>query len=93
MGKSWGTRMTDATLERLAREAGLHNDGSWWFDADSNAQSDVSTAALARFAALVRVQALEDAALTCEGIAMDDKTGYGIAEDCSAAIRALKDAP
>ena len=29
----------------------------------------------------------ERCALICEGIAMDDKTGYGIAEDCAAAIR------
>lgn len=29
----------------------------------------------------------ERCALMCEGIAADDKTGYGIAEDCAAAIR------
>ena len=83
--------MTDETLERLAREAGLHNDGSWWFDGDSNAQSDVSTAALARFAALVRAQALEDAAQCAAALWMID--GQHSADEFAAAIRTLKDAP
>ncbi len=73
-------------LERLAREAGLHNDGQWWFDGDSNAQCDVSTAALARFAALVRADALEQAAAVCQ---CNFSSG---ALDLADAIRALKDA-
>jgi hypothetical protein len=31
----------------------------------------------------------ERCALICDGIAEDDMTGYGIASDCAAAIRAL----
>lgn len=79
--------MTD--IERMAREAGMHNDGQWWFDGDSNAQCDVSTAALARFAALVRAQALADAARVCEADAFVDQW-RGLAE-AAKRIRALGD--
>lgn len=80
--------MTPEDIARMAREAGMHNDGCWWFDGDSNAQCDVSTAALTRFAALVRAQALEDAAKECEQL-----NGYANPTDCAAAIRALAGQP
>jgi hypothetical protein len=81
--------MTDDTLKRLANEAGIVLVLCVRDDLTDLEEWRCETEELARFAALVRAQALEDAALTCEGIAMDDKTGYGIAEDCAAAIRAL----
>ena len=39
------------------------------------------------YAAAAVARERERCALMCEGIAADDKTGYGIAEDCAAAIR------
>lgn len=86
-------------IEQMAREAGLERDGTRWFSdsGDPLAAQDVEHAALERFAALVRAQALEDAARVC-----DDKerrkweiltgggklTGFGPL-DCAFAIRAL----
>ena len=84
-------RMSMTDIERMAREAGMHNDGQWWFDGDSNAQCDVSTVALTRFAALVRAQALEDAARVCEAIVAANE--YAYADECAAAIRALAGQP
>jgi hypothetical protein len=81
--------MTPDELQRLAREAGLLPrqeqapgiDGAvgYWI-------------ALARFAALVRAQALEDAANVC-GQIDDIDPGLVWGERCAAAIRALKDKP
>jgi hypothetical protein len=82
--------MTDDTIERLAREAGMTQDGDCWFSFDAG-DCDVTSHALARFAALVRADALEQAAKVCESIVAADE--YAYADECSAKIRALKDAP
>lgn len=73
-------------LERMACEAGMVQDGDYWFSTTGGSEpdQDVSTEALARFAALVRADALEEAAKECEGL-----NDYAIPEDCAAAIRAL----
>jgi hypothetical protein len=50
-----GKDMTSADIERLAREAGMWQDGDRWFTPGKSAL-DVSTAQLARFAALALAQ-------------------------------------
>jgi hypothetical protein len=78
--------MTDDTIERLAREAGAFTpgrSGDYWAVTDE---------ALARFAALVRADALEQAAKACEMLSArtDDDTGATVALRWAAEeIRAL----
>ena len=64
----------------LAKEAGLHRT-EWndWLCYDKT---------LERFAALVRAEALEEAAKVCE----TDEMRYECSDECAAAIRGLKDA-
>lgn len=56
------------TLEDLARDAGLHQDGESWFSdsGDPLDAQDVRHSDLARFAALVRAQAITEAAAEIE---------------------------
>ena len=81
--------MTPEDIERMAREASLIHDGGWWFSDDD--QQDVSTVALTRFAALVRAQALTEAAR----VALDQHMMDGLihAKATAAAIRALAGQP
>ena len=80
--------MTPADIERLAREAGMWQDGDMWFTPGKSAL-DVSTAQLARFAALVEAAERERCADLCDGTA-------GVCEDIangikrSAAVNAAK---
>jgi hypothetical protein len=76
-------RMID--LERMAREAGLvQYAGNWCSD-----QADgIEPAELARFADLIRADEREKCAKVVDSIAVTDMTGYGVADDCAAAIRA-----
>lgn len=55
-------------IEAMAREAGLEREGTRWFSDSSDPldAQDVEHAALERFAALVRAQALEDVAQMLE---------------------------
>lgn len=62
--------MTEADVLRIAQEAGF----------------GIAHPALARFAALVRAQALEDAAKVCDAEASIE----GIAQRCAEAIRGMK---
>jgi len=82
-----------AGIERMAREAGLHRAGDLWYSLDTGSKhenADVLHEDLARFAALVRAQALEDAASWIEEQRAEIPAhGWEFA----AAIRALKDAP
>lgn len=57
-------------IEQMAREAGLERDGTRWFSdsGDPLAAQDVEHAALERFAALVRDQALADAAAAVDAL-------------------------
>jgi hypothetical protein len=57
--------MTPADIERMAREAGMWQDGDRWFTPGKSAL-DVSTAQLARFAALVEAAERERCAELCE---------------------------
>jgi hypothetical protein len=78
--------MTDDTLERLARDAGLvirTASGHTVFCPDE----------LARFAALVRADALEQAAQECIRVGPQGYPLQKLSEGYAAAIRALKDAP
>jgi hypothetical protein len=81
-----------AEVERLAREAGMTQDGDCWFSFDAG-DCDVTSHALARFAALVRAQALEDAAKVCESRQTPGTGSVAILNGAAEAIRALKDAP
>lgn len=76
--------MTDADVERMAREAGV-----WAVFGAVIPKSMVFNGRLSRFAALVRAQALEDAAKACEDsdTFQYDDPGGGFAE----LIRAMKD--
>lgn len=56
--------MTPTDIERLAREAGMWQDGDRWFTPGESAL-DVSTAQLARFAALVEAAERERCANVC----------------------------
>ena len=67
--------------ERMAREAGCFTPGA------SRNYWAVTNEALARFAELVRAAERERCAKLCDEFARVDLTGYGIAEDCAAAIR------
>jgi hypothetical protein len=76
-----------ADLERMAREAGLTDpDLAPWMTDYGYAKDEIL-----RFAALVRADALEDAAKMCESLWMVD--GTHTAKEFAAEIRALKDAP
>lgn len=87
--------MTTADIERMAREAGLivYADHLTEYDMNSAQQ-----AVAARFAALVRAQAFEQAAQACDAL-IDPDARYGEAEysagiaAAAASIRALKGAP
>ena len=94
-------------IEALAREAGLCCDKGHWFSpaGDPEDEIDVSTEDLTRFAALIRAQALEDAARACEARAEDHEESASLENDsrfavyakherrCASAVRALKDKP
>jgi hypothetical protein len=86
--------MTDDTLERLAREAGMLPALGGGFTYTYGA---IPADMLARFAALVRADALEQAAKVCEAQeyqywrASEDQDFTP--QDCADAIRALKDTP
>ena len=70
--------MTD--FDKLARDAGAYspeNASDWAF----------SPKEFHRFAKAVRAEALEEAAVVCDG----ESTVEGIAQRCAAAIRALKE--
>ena len=91
--------MTDADIERMAREAGYDVDGDGitmpHFHADGPADE---RAHLARFAALVRAQALQDAARECDAEFWRVTKARGgdaavAAGECADAIRALVDKP
>ena len=83
--------MTDpATIERLAREAGLASERHEFSPADH--------AQLARFAALIAAHERDRCAAMCEGVAeVSSCSGIGVkraaaisaANSCAAAIRAL----
>ena len=65
----------------LAKEAGLHTeDGIGMAFADR----------LERFAALVRAEALEEAAKVCDKYAKNSSNPMNFAENCAAAIRSMK---
>ena len=68
---------------RMAQEAHGPITGQWW-DMDAAALERFYRAAFAAGAAAER----EACAKVCDEIAQRDETGYGIAEDCAAAIRA-----
>lgn len=74
--------MTDTDIERMAREAEV-----WAVTGEYIPQSREFNQRLARFAALVRADALEQAARECEHLTGDQLDGFGYAE----AMRALKD--
>lgn len=74
-----------ADIERMAREAGAFPPGR-----DRNHWA-VTEPALARFAALVRAQALEDAARVAEGTGFHSLCCMESAGVAAAAIRALGD--
>lgn len=91
--------MTPEQIEAMAREAGIRPDN------DLCGIAHVPAAAITRFAALVRANALEDAARVCEGksewyqategrkypeLRSDAETG---ADRCAVAIRAIKETP
>jgi hypothetical protein len=83
------------TIEELAREAGLYVDE---FGIAPNAREDAPdiTVAVKRFAALVRAQALEEAARALDQRQRDNE-GWTEqeheAEQCAAAVRALAEKP
>ena len=87
-------------IERMAREAGFDK----WKTSDLDGESELDRIAvvgeypcgeaLTRFAALVRAQALEDAARVADKYAaMTDWPGLTNFGNCAAAIRALGPAP
>lgn len=85
--------MTDETLQRLAREAGLTppTDGQSW---GSETSAGISMADLARFAALVRADERERCAKEAEHWQKISTTpGHACGQYIAAAIRALKDKP
>jgi hypothetical protein len=77
-----------AVIERMAREAGLlpYQEKAPGID---GAVGD--WAALARFAALVRAQALEDAARECLTRHANGNWQHDTRDDCAAAILALRE--
>jgi len=80
------------TIEELAREAGFNVEDSWIF---TSARDDLDCCRqqLERFAALVRAQALEEAAKVCcsESVVLATRDQTRGALHCAATIRALKD--
>lgn len=69
-------------------------DGSYYVSKPNIETADCYTDATVRsLIAAAMAQALEDAARVCDGIAETDGTGYGLVEDCAAAIRAMKGTP
>jgi hypothetical protein len=90
--------MTPDTIERLAREADLTR--AFYvkpFRLKAGIQYQIGAEQLERFAALIRAEALEEAAALCDTLADDDETerveGWERCEgraDCARAIRALK---
>ena len=87
--------MTDpATIERLAREAGMTDDCGTWFT-PSRTDMDVSTESLVRFAALIAAHERERCAKVCDELPRTrshvnaDVAWYAGAAGCAAAIRAL----
>ena len=78
------------TVEDMAHEAGLTRDGDLWLS-------------VARFAELVRADERERCARACIDVGAPDPSDPNstlgeyyrsdVAEECAAAIRALKDAP
>jgi len=76
--------MTDTDIERMAREAEV-----WAVTGEYIPQSREFNQRLARFAALVRAQALEDAAEAAKSYS----TMEGYENEIAAEIRALKDKP
>ena len=79
--------MTPSDIERMAREAGATVYTNRHFKTEPATAFDA--AALARFAALVRAQALDDAAQCAASLWMID--GQHSADEFAAAIRALKE--
>ena len=78
-----------ADIERMARAAGMDRVGNLIYSLGIGSNGGCEIADLARFAALVRADALEDAAKVCEVAEFNrmDKTRGALA--CAAAIRAL----
>ena len=88
--------MTQYRIIELAREAGFHK---WYTQPEEHPEH---VAIVARFATLVRAQALEEAAGVCENTlaqhymkqvipAHDEALLLAACADCAAAIRALKE--
>jgi hypothetical protein len=80
--------MTD--IERMAREAGLQSDGLRWYSPGPGKydDQDVSTAALTRFAELVRAQERERCAKAAKGAQHLPNDGKDFANGwCSAALQ------
>ena len=82
--------MTES-IESMAREAGLFCDKGHWFSpaGDPEDEVDVSTEDLTRFAALVRAQALDDAARVCESRQTPGTGSVAILRGAADEIRAL----
>ena len=80
----------DDDIIKMAQEAGLRrqqynllsNPQQYRFSYDGYEEN------LKRFAALVRADEREACARVCDEFAQQDRTGYGVAEDCAVAIRA-----
>ena len=76
--------MTQDDIIRMAREAGMEQDGDNFFS-PSHEEIDVHITDLERFAALVAAAEREACAELCEQM---DHDGVMIAADCAEAIRA-----
>jgi len=77
---------------RMAREAGMEQDGDNFFS-PSHEEIDVHITDLERFAALVAAAEREECAQVCDNIAAnhslhDSNVSAGAAEDCAELIRA-----
>jgi hypothetical protein len=89
--------MTREDIIRMARAAGwsglfmTYNEPTGkadWQMVEERLTVPVTMEQIERFAALVAAAEREACAKVCDEIAQRDETGYGIAEDCAAAIRA-----
>ena len=76
--------MTQEDIIRMAREAGMEQDGDNFFS-PSHEEIDVHITDLERFAALIAAVEREACAELCEQM---DHDGVMIAADCAEAIRA-----